>query len=71
MSVTGERDDAPGGGPQKVGVPIVDLMTGMYAAVAILAAVARRARLAREPARARPSTSPCSMCRRPSWRTRR
>ncbi|CAN1498211.1 CaiB Predicted acyl-CoA transferases/carnitine dehydratase [Rhabdaerophilaceae bacterium] len=42
MSVTGERDDQPGGGPQKVGVPIVDLMTGMYAAVAILAAVAKR-----------------------------
>ncbi|NML08182.1 CaiB/BaiF CoA-transferase family protein [Sphingomonas sp. G-3-2-10] len=42
MSVTGERDDMPGGGPQKVGVPIVDLMTGMYAAVAILAALARR-----------------------------
>jgi crotonobetainyl-CoA:carnitine CoA-transferase CaiB-like acyl-CoA transferase len=43
MSVTGERDDLPGGGPQKVGVPIVDIMTGMYAAVAILAALARRA----------------------------
>ncbi|WP_376091879.1 CaiB/BaiF CoA transferase family protein [Roseomonas sp. CCTCC AB2023176] len=42
MSVTGERDDAPGGGPQKVGVPIVDLMTGMYATVAVLAALARR-----------------------------
>ena len=42
MSITGERDDAPGGGPQKVGVPIVDLMTGMYAAVAVLAAVVRR-----------------------------
>jgi crotonobetainyl-CoA:carnitine CoA-transferase CaiB-like acyl-CoA transferase len=42
MSVTGERDDAPGGGPQKVGVPIVDLMSGMYAAVAVLAALARR-----------------------------
>ncbi|MFT8244910.1 CaiB/BaiF CoA transferase family protein [Roseomonas sp. BN140053] len=42
MSITGERDDAPGGGPQKVGVPIVDLMTGMYAAVAVLAALARR-----------------------------
>jgi crotonobetainyl-CoA:carnitine CoA-transferase CaiB-like acyl-CoA transferase len=38
MSLTGERD----GAPQKVGVPIVDLMTGMYAAVAILAAVAKR-----------------------------
>jgi crotonobetainyl-CoA:carnitine CoA-transferase CaiB-like acyl-CoA transferase len=42
MSVTGERDDRPGGGPQKVGIPIVDLMTGMYAAVAVLAALARR-----------------------------
>ncbi|MEZ5916029.1 MAG: CaiB/BaiF CoA-transferase family protein [Parvularculaceae bacterium] len=42
MSVTGERDGQPGGGPQKVGVPIIDLMTGMYAAVAILAALARR-----------------------------
>jgi crotonobetainyl-CoA:carnitine CoA-transferase CaiB-like acyl-CoA transferase len=44
MSVTGERDDRPGGGPQKVGIPIVDLMTGMYAAVAVLAALARRER---------------------------
>jgi crotonobetainyl-CoA:carnitine CoA-transferase CaiB-like acyl-CoA transferase len=42
MSVTGERDGQPGGGPQKVGVPIVDLMTGMYTAVAVLAALARR-----------------------------
>jgi crotonobetainyl-CoA:carnitine CoA-transferase CaiB-like acyl-CoA transferase len=42
MSVTGERDDRPGGGPQKVGIPIVDLMTGMYAATAVLAAVAHR-----------------------------
>lgn len=44
MSVTGERDDRPGGGPQKVGIPIVDLMTGMYTAVAVLAAVAKRER---------------------------
>ena len=44
MSVTGERDDLPGGGPQKVGVPIVDIMTGMYVAVAVLAAWARRER---------------------------
>ncbi|WP_431284124.1 CaiB/BaiF CoA transferase family protein [Humitalea sp. 24SJ18S-53] len=43
MGITGRREDEPGGGPQKVGVPIVDLMTGMYATVAILAAVARRA----------------------------
>ena len=38
MSVTGERDDA-GGGPQKVGVAVADLFTGMYATVAILAAL--------------------------------
>jgi len=38
MSVTGERDDL-GGGPQKVGVAVADLFTGMYAAVAILAAL--------------------------------
>ena len=42
MSVTGEKDGKPGGGPQKVGIPIVDLMTGMYTAVAVLAALARR-----------------------------
>src|SRR6478735_178355 len=42
MSVTGERDGVLGAGPQKVGVPIVDLMTGMYAAVGVLAALARR-----------------------------
>jgi formyl-CoA transferase len=44
MSVTGERDDLPGGGPQKAGVAITDLMTGMYAAVAILSALAHRDR---------------------------
>ena len=38
MSVTGERDDLAGG-PQKVGVAVADLMTGMYATVAILAAL--------------------------------
>jgi crotonobetainyl-CoA:carnitine CoA-transferase CaiB-like acyl-CoA transferase len=42
MSITGERDSQPGGGPQKVGVPIIDLMTGMYATVGVLAALARR-----------------------------
>lgn len=44
MSVTGERDDIPGGGPQKAGVAITDLMTGMYASVALLAALAHRDR---------------------------
>jgi len=39
MSVTGEPDGTPGGGPQKVGVAATDLMTGMYAATAILAAL--------------------------------
>jgi len=43
MSITGERDDLPGGGPQRVGVPIVDLTTGMYATIAICAALANRA----------------------------
>jgi crotonobetainyl-CoA:carnitine CoA-transferase CaiB-like acyl-CoA transferase len=42
MSVTGEAEGNPGAGPQKVGVPIVDIMTGMYAAVAVLAALERR-----------------------------
>ena len=44
MSITGERDDLPGGGPQKAGVAVSDLMTGMYTTVAILAAVAQRER---------------------------
>jgi formyl-CoA transferase len=44
MSITGERDDRAGGGPQKAGVAVSDLMTGMYATVAILAAVAHRER---------------------------
>jgi crotonobetainyl-CoA:carnitine CoA-transferase CaiB-like acyl-CoA transferase len=42
MSVTGERDDLPGGGPQKVGVAVSDLFTGMYSANAILAALMHR-----------------------------
>ena len=44
MSVTGERADRPGGGPMKVGIPIADLMTGLYADVAILAALTHRDR---------------------------
>ena len=43
MSVTGEPDGAPGGGPQRAGVPIADIITGMYASIAICAALANRA----------------------------
>ncbi|RJF99256.1 CaiB/BaiF CoA transferase family protein [Noviherbaspirillum saxi] len=44
MSITGERDDLPGGGPQKAGVAISDLMTGMYATIAVMAALTHRDR---------------------------
>jgi crotonobetainyl-CoA:carnitine CoA-transferase CaiB-like acyl-CoA transferase len=43
MSVTGEPDGAPGGGPQRAGVPVADIITGMYASIAICAAIASRA----------------------------
>mgnify|MGYP006153258697 FL=1 len=42
MSVTGEPDDQPGGGPQRIGIPLVDMFSGMYAAVALLAALYHR-----------------------------
>jgi len=42
MSITGLPDGEPGGGPQKVGVAVVDLMAGMYAATAIAAALYER-----------------------------
>ncbi len=42
MSITGERDDLPGGGPQKLGVAFADLMTGVYSTTAILAALIAR-----------------------------
>jgi formyl-CoA transferase len=44
MSITGEADDQPGGGPQKAGVAISDLMTGMAATQGILAALFHRER---------------------------
>jgi crotonobetainyl-CoA:carnitine CoA-transferase CaiB-like acyl-CoA transferase len=44
MSVTGERDGLPGAGPQKAGVAVADLFAGMYATVALLAALHHRTR---------------------------
>ena len=44
MSVTGRRDGEPGAGPQKVGVAVTDVLTGLYATTAILAALAHRDR---------------------------
>ncbi len=44
MSLTGERDHKPGGGPQRAGVPVVDIMTGMYSTIAVCAAIANRER---------------------------
>src|SRR5207237_1389934 len=42
MSITGESDEKPGGGPQRVGISISDLMTGAYSVIGILAALAYR-----------------------------
>ncbi len=47
MSITGEADERPGGGPQKAGVAVSDLMTGMYATQAVLAALLDRERRGR------------------------
>lgn len=44
MTITGRPDSAPGGGPQRVGVALTDLFTGVYAATAILAALEVRHR---------------------------
>ena len=44
MSVTGEKDGTPGSQPQKVGVAVADLFTGVYAGTAILAALLERGR---------------------------
>jgi formyl-CoA transferase len=44
MSITGRSDDVPGGGPQRVGVAVTDIFTGVYACSAILAALEVRHR---------------------------
>src|SRR4029077_6840504 len=44
MSITGGRDGEPGGGPQKVGIAVTDVLAGMYASLAITAAIAHRER---------------------------
>ncbi len=43
MSVTGQPSGSPGGEPMRAGVPIADIITGMYASIAICAALAQRA----------------------------
>ena len=47
MSVTGEKEGTPGSQPQKVGVAVADLFTGVYATTAILAALVERGRTGR------------------------
>jgi crotonobetainyl-CoA:carnitine CoA-transferase CaiB-like acyl-CoA transferase len=47
MSITGKPRAEPGSGPQKVGVAMVDLSTGLYAAIAVLAALVQRTRTGR------------------------
>lgn len=42
MSITGEEDSKPGGGPQKTGVAVADILTGQYATIAVLAALNHR-----------------------------
>ena len=61
MSVTGLPDGEPGGGPMRAGVAVVDLFTGLYTCIAILAALYRREKTGRAPT----STWPCSTR---SWR---
>ena len=62
MSITGPPDEE-GGGPQKVGVAIADIMAGMYASTAVLAALNARASTGASSERASPpsfrSPAPC------------
>jgi crotonobetainyl-CoA:carnitine CoA-transferase CaiB-like acyl-CoA transferase len=47
MSITGEKDGVPGSGPQKVGVAVSDVMTGLYSTIAIQAALIAREKTGR------------------------
>lgn len=47
MSITGRAEGEEGAGPQKVGVALTDIMTGLYATIAVLAALAERERSGR------------------------
>jgi crotonobetainyl-CoA:carnitine CoA-transferase CaiB-like acyl-CoA transferase len=47
MSVTGRAEGEEGAGPQKVGVALTDILTGLYAGNAILAALLHRERTGR------------------------
>ena len=47
MAITGRPDEDEGGGPQKVGVALTDIMTGLYATIAVQAALAERERSGR------------------------
>ncbi|WP_447750188.1 CaiB/BaiF CoA transferase family protein [Pseudomonas nicosulfuronedens] len=47
MSITGEKDGVPGASPQKVGVAVSDVMTGLYSVVAIQAALLAREKTGR------------------------
>ncbi len=67
MSITGQPDEAPGGGPVKVGVALVDILTGLYATIGIQAALRHRERTGRGSR----SIWPCSTCRWRCWPTRR
>ncbi len=69
MSITGRADGVPGGGPQRVGVALTDLFTGVYASTAILAALEVRDTAPAE--RASTSTWRCWTWAWPSWPTRR
>jgi crotonobetainyl-CoA:carnitine CoA-transferase CaiB-like acyl-CoA transferase len=44
MSITGQPDGKPGAGPLRFGIPIIDILTGMYASIAICAALTHRAK---------------------------